>query len=200
MSIKGQCCTAGSRIFVQEGIYDTFLTKFTAAAKALASATGDPFVKETQHGPLVSQTQFDRVMSYIRSGKEEGAKVHIGGERHGQEGFFIQPTIFTDVKPEMKIIQEEIFGPVAALIKFKTEEDVIESANDTVYGLACHVFSENLSRALRVAHALEAGSAWVNCAQTTDKAVPFGGYKQSGFGRELGEYALETYVFFMSGT
>jgi len=190
----GQACTAGSRIFVQEGLYDKFLASFTQVAKFLETATGDPFTKGTEHGPQVSQTQFDRVMGYIDSGKKEGAKIHIGGARHGEEGYFIQPTIFTDCKPEMKIIQEEIFGPVAAVMKFKTEEEVIESANATSYGLACNVFSENLSRALRVAHQLEAGTAWVNCAQAADVAVPFGGYKQSGIGRELGQYALDTYT------
>jgi len=190
----GQVCIAGSRIFVQEGIYDAFLTQFTAIAKYLTSATGDPFSNETQHGPQVSQTQFERVMGYIESGKQQGATLHTGGERHGDEGYFIQPTIFTDVKPEMKIVQEEIFGPVAAIIKFKTEEEVIEAANDTVYGLSCNIFSENASRAIRVAHALEAGTAWVNTALTTEVAVPFGGYKQSGIGRELGEYALDTYT------
>ncbi|KAG5715104.1 Aldehyde dehydrogenase [Termitomyces sp. T112] len=190
----GQSCTAGSRIFVQEGIYDEFLAKFTAIAKSLAAATGDPFGIGTKHGPQVSQVQFDRVMSYIESGKQDGATVHTGGARHGEEGYFIQPTIFTNVKPEMKIVREEIFGPVGVVVKFKTEEEVIEAANNTMYGLACHIFSQNISRALRVAHSLEAGSAWVNCAQSTDKAVPFGGFKQSGIGRELGEYALDTYT------
>ncbi|KAG6837020.1 hypothetical protein H0H93_016227 [Arthromyces matolae] len=209
-SNMGQSCVAGSRIFVQEGIYDQFLTKFTDLTKRLAAATGDPFDVGTLHGPQVSQLQFDviwfpcydllaslmspiqRVMSYIESGKQDGATVHTGGVRHGAEGYFIQPTLFTNTRPEMKIVQEEIFGPVGVVIKFKTEEEVIEAANKSSYGLACHVFSQNISRALRVAHALEAGSAWVNCAQWTDKAVPFGGYKQSGIGRELGEYALET--------
>jgi aldehyde dehydrogenase (NAD+) len=190
----GQACTAGSRIFVQEGIYDTFLAKFTAVAQALTQTTGDPFAPGTQHGPQVSQTQFDRVMSYIEAGKTGGAKIHLGGERHGTEGFFIKPTIFTDCNLDMKITQEEIFGPVATLIKFKTEEEVTEMANNTTYGLACHIFTQNVSRAIRMAHALEAGSAWVNCAQATEVNVPFGGYKQSGIGRELGEYALDTYT------
>ncbi|KAF6744112.1 aldehyde dehydrogenase [Ephemerocybe angulata] len=190
----GQVCTAGSRIFVQEGVYDKFLEHFTAAAKGLAEKTGDPFASGTQHGPLVSQAQFDRVMSYIKSGKEEGATVHTGGERHGDKGFFVQPTIFTDAHPGMKIVQEEIFGPVGVVIKFKTEEEVIEQANDTIYGLASHIFSENTSRAIRVAHAIESGMVWVNCANTVEVNVPFGGYKQSGNGRELGEYALETYT------
>ncbi|KAG5720688.1 Aldehyde dehydrogenase [Termitomyces sp. T112] len=190
----GQACTAGSRIFVQEGIYDEFLAKFTVVTKNLAAATGDPFAVGTQHGPQISKVQFDRVMSYIESGKNDGATVHTGGARHGTEGYFIQPTIFTNAKPEMKIVQEEIFGPVGVVIKFKTEEEVIEAGNNTAYGLACHIFSQNISRALRVAHSLEAGTAWVNCSQSADKAVPFGGYKQSGIGRELGEYALDTYT------
>nr|ADY86395.1 aldehyde dehydrogenase [Tricholoma vaccinum] len=190
----GQVCTAGSRIFVQEGIYDQFLAKFTEAAKALGAGAGDPFSPATLHGPQVSQTQFDRVMGYIDIGKKEGATVHVGGERHGQEGYFIQPTIFTECKPEMKIMQEEIFGPVAAVVKFKTEEEAVEAANNTTYGLACSVFSQNGSRALRVAHQLEAGTACVNCANATDISLPFGGYKQSGIGRELGQYALDTYT------
>ncbi|KAJ6587442.1 aldehyde dehydrogenase [Mycena vulgaris] len=190
----GQSCVAGSRIFVQEGIYPQFMEKFTAVVKGLGSATGDPFSHTTQHGPQVSQIQFDRIMGYISSGKESGATVHIGGDRHGTEGYFIQPTIFTDCTPDMKIVKEEIFGPVAAVLKFKTEEEVIEAANATTYGLSCCVFSENISRALRVAHALEAGSAFINSAQLVDAAIPFGGYKQSGIGREHGEYALATYT------
>ncbi|KAF9563464.1 aldehyde dehydrogenase [Agrocybe pediades] len=190
----GQVCTAGSRIFVQETIYDTFLDQFTKAAEHLASKTGDPFGTDSEHGPQVSQTQFERVMGYIDAGKKAGATVHVGGERHGEEGYFIKPTIFTNTTPDMKIVQEEIFGPVAAVIKFKDEEDAIAKANDTVYGLACNIFTQNVSRAIKVAHALEAGSAWVNCANTAEPGVPFGGYKQSGNGRELGEYAIDTYT------
>ncbi|KAJ7202138.1 aldehyde dehydrogenase [Mycena pura] len=192
----GQSCVAGSRIFVQEGIYPQFMERFTKLVQNLAQAVGDPFSASTRHGPQasVSQTQFDRIMGYISSGKASGATVHTGGERHGTEGFFIQPTIFTDVTPDMRIVQEEIFGPVAVVMKFKTEEEVIEAANATVYGLSCCVFSENIKRALRVAHALEAGSAFVNSSQTVDPAVPFGGFKQSGLGREHGEYALATYT------
>ncbi|KAJ2915802.1 hypothetical protein MD484_g4595, partial [Candolleomyces efflorescens] len=186
---------AGSRIFVQEGVYDKFLEHFTAAAKSLGDGAGDPFAPGTQHGPQISQTQFDRIMSYIDSGKEAGARVEVGGVRHGDKGFFIKPTVFTDVTLDMKIVREEIFGPVGVVIKFKTEEEVIELANDTTYGLASHIFSENTSRAIRVAHALESGSVWVNCANSLEIAVPFGGYKQSGNGgRDLGEYALETYT------
>ncbi|KAF8195310.1 aldehyde dehydrogenase [Mycena galopus ATCC 62051] len=189
----GQSCVAGTRIFVQEGIYPQFIEKFTAMVKGLGEAAGDPFEPTTQHGPQVSKTQFDRIMGYIASGKESGAKVHLGGERHGTEGFFVQPTIFTDVTPDMKIAKEEIFGPVAAVMKFKTEEEVIEAANATEYGLSACVFSENVGRAIRVAHAIESGSTFVNSAQLIEPCMPFGGYKSSGIGREHGEYALRTY-------
>ncbi|KAF7325153.1 Aldehyde dehydrogenase [Mycena kentingensis (nom. inval.)] len=186
--------SAGTRLFVQEGVYDEFVEKYTAMVKGLAGATGDPFAKTTQHGPQVSQSQFDRVMDFIASGKSEGAKVSTGGIRHGTEGYFIEPTVFTDVQPEMKIAKEEIFGPVVSIMKFKDEADVIEKANDTVYGLACYVYTENVKVALRVVHALEAGSAFVNTTQMTDASVAFGGFKQSGIGREHGEYALNMYT------
>ncbi|KAF4566214.1 hypothetical protein EYR40_001975 [Pleurotus pulmonarius] len=193
-SNMGQVCAAGSRVFVQEGIYPKFIEAFTKAAQGLGTAIGDPFAKESKHGPQVSKTQFDRVMGYIESGKEAGANVAIGGQKHGTNGYFIEPTIFTDCRPDMKIVQEEIFGPVAAVIKFKTEEEVIQMANDSIYGLACAVFTENGSRALRVIHALEAGTGFVNCYNTVGPSVPFGGYKQSGIGRDLGQYALDTYT------
>lgn len=191
----GQICAASSRILLQEGIYDTFVEKFTAVAKGLQQVTGDPFAAETQHGPQVSQTQLDRVMSYLHSARKDGAQFHVGGEKHenAKKGFFIQPTIFTG-KNNMKAVQEEIFGPVAALIKFKTEEEAIELANDTSYGLAAAVFSESSSTAIRVIHALEAGAAFVNCYGVPGPSLPFGGYKQSGIGREGGEYALDTYT------
>ncbi|KIK69171.1 hypothetical protein GYMLUDRAFT_35240 [Collybiopsis luxurians FD-317 M1] len=194
-SNSGQVCTAGSRIFVQEGIYDAFMKAFSAAAQNVHTKTGDPFSEGVVHGPVVSQTQFDRVLGYIKSAKEQGAKAFIGGDRHeNSEGFFVKPTIFTECTPDMKIVQEEVFGPVAAVVKFKTEEEVIEMANDTEYGLASAVFTENVSRAIRVTNALEAGMAWVNCNVTTEYNVPFGGYKQSGIGRELGSYAIQTYT------
>ncbi|KAG5219682.1 Aldehyde dehydrogenase [Salix suchowensis] len=159
------------------GIYPKFIEAFTKAAQGLGTAIGDPFAKESKHGP-------QRVMGYIESGKEAGANVVIGGHKHGNNGYFIEPTIFTDCRPDMKIVQEEIFGPVAAVIKFKTEEEVIQMANDSIYGLACAVFTENGSRALRVIQPLRLALDF----------VPFGGYKQSGTGRDLGQYALDTYV------
>jgi len=190
----GQACTAGSRIYVQEGIYDKFLQGFTKVAQVLGDSTGNPFEEGTKHGPQVSKTQFERVMGYIDSGKTEGAKVHVGGERHGNQGYFIKPTIFVDAKPDMKIMKEEIFGPVCSVVKFKTEEEVTESANNTVYGLAANILTQNVSRAIRMANNLEAGMIYVNSTQNSERNVPFGGYKQSGMGRENGEYALETYT------
>jgi len=190
----GQTCAAGSRIFVQEGVYDEFLEKFTATAAHLAAKTGDPFTEGIEHGPQVSKTQFERVMGYIESGISDGATVHHGGERHGNEGFFIKPTIFTNVHPGMKIVKEEIFGPVAVVIKFKDEAEVVEMANDSIYGLSAHIFTKDVSRAIRMAHDVESGSTWVNCAISSEINVPFGGFKQSGMGRELGEYALDTYT------
>ncbi|KAJ3569323.1 hypothetical protein NP233_g5124 [Leucocoprinus birnbaumii] len=190
----GQACIAGSRIYVQEDVYDKFLDGFTTFTKELTSAIGHPFEASTRHGPQVSKAQFDRVMGYIASGKSEGAQVHIGGESFGEEGYFIKPTIFVDVKPYMKIMREEIFGPVCSIVQFKTEDEVIEWANDTTYGLAANILTENSARAIRMAHALEAGIIYINSAMAGDINVPFGGYKQSGMGREMGEEALDTYT------
>ncbi|KAF8872539.1 aldehyde dehydrogenase domain-containing protein [Infundibulicybe gibba] len=187
----GQACCAGSRIFVQEGIYDEFLKRFTEKSRAIR--VGDPFETGIDQGPQVSQQQYDRIMEYIDSGKKEGATVHLGGDRHGTEGYFINPTIFTETKPDMKIVKEEIFGPVGVVIKFKDEDDVIRQANETVYGLASAVFTQNINRALDTAHRLHAGTAWINCVNQLHGNVPFGGCKQSGIGRELGEYALAHY-------
>jgi aldehyde dehydrogenase (NAD+) len=188
----GQTCTAGSRIYVQEGIYDEFFKLFMEKTRSLK--IGDPFAPDTFQGPQVSEIQFNRIMSYIESGKAAGAKVEIGGERHGTEGYFIKPTIFTNVDPSMKIVQEEIFGPVCVVIKFKDEEDVIKQANDTFYGLAAAIFTQNLNRAINTAHRLKAGTAWINCVNSFNSNVPFGGFKQSGIGRECGDYALTNYT------
>jgi len=189
---QGQVCSAGTRVYVQDSIYDNFMEKFIAVMKSIK--LGDPFHPETFQGPQVSKIQFDRIMNYIDKGKKEGATCLLGGQQHGTEGYFIQPTIFTDVKPEMTIVKEEIFGPVGVVAKFGNDEELIKLANDTVYGLAAAVFSENISRALTLANALKAGTVWVNSYNTIRTNVPFGGYKQSGQGRELGEYALENYT------
>jgi len=189
---QGQTCCAGSRIFVQASIYDAFLAKFTAKSQSIK--VGDPFALETQQGPQVSQIQYDRIMGYIESGKEDGATVHVGGERSGTEGYYIQPTIFTNTKPDMKIVREEIFGPVGVVIKFQDEDDVVRQANDTTYGLAAAIFTQNIDRAIRTAHRLKAGTVWINCINSFNANVPFGGFKQSGIGREQGEYALANYT------
>jgi len=188
----GQMCCAGTRIYVQDNIYDKFMEKFLAVMKGIK--VGDPFRPDTFQGPQVSKIQFDRIMSYIDRGKKEGATCLVGGQQHGTEGYFIEPTIFTDVKPEMTIVKEEIFGPVGVVSRFSNDEELIKLANDSVYGLASAVFSENMSRAIKLANALKAGTVWVNTYNTIRYNVPFGGYKQSGHGRELGEYALENYT------
>ncbi|KAL1850163.1 aldehyde dehydrogenase (NAD(P)(+)) ald5 [Diaporthe australafricana] len=188
----GQCCCAGSRIYVQDGIYDKFVAAFKKRAEE--NKVGDPFAEDTFQGPQVSQLQYDRIMSYIKAGKEEGATVETGGERHGEKGYFIKPTIFSGVTPKMKIMQEEIFGPVCTIAKFKTEEDVIEAAHDTNYGLAAAVHTKDLNTAIRVSNRLNAGTVWVNCYNALHHQMPFGGYKESGIGRELGEAALANYT------
>ncbi|KAI5477666.1 aldehyde dehydrogenase (NAD) [Pseudohyphozyma bogoriensis] len=188
----GQCCCAGSRVYVQESVYDKFLGLITDKVKAIN--VGDPFSEGTFQGPQTSKLQYDRIMAHVESGKEEGATVHTGGARHGTEGYFIQPTIFTDVKPDMRIVKEEIFGPVIVVSKFKDEADLLQLANDSMYGLAAAVFSRDISRALSVANKLKAGTVWVNSYNQLHSQVPFGGFKQSGIGRELGEYALANYT------
>jgi len=188
----GQCCCAGSRIYVQSGIYDKFVERFKA--RAIANKVGDPFAADTFQGPQVSQLQFDRIMGYIDEGKKAGATVVTGGERHGDKGYFIQPTIFSDVKEDMKIMQEEIFGPVCSIAKFETEEEIIQTGNHSTYGLAAAVHTTNLNTAIRVANNIRAGTVWVNSYNMLHHQVPFGGYKESGIGRELGEAALANYT------
>ncbi|KAF3936123.1 Omega-crystallin [Dactylella cylindrospora] len=188
----GQCCCAGSRIYVQESIYDKFVERFRQRAKE--NVVGDPFDEKTFQGPQVSQLQYDRIMDYIKIGKEEGAKVETGGERHGDVGYFIQPTIFSNVSHDMKIMQEEIFGPVCAIAKFKDLEDVLDIGNNTNYGLAAAVHTKNLNTAIQVADGLKAGTVWVNSYNLLHWSLPFGGFRQSGIGRELGKAALDNYT------
>jgi len=188
----GQCCCAGSRIYVQSGIYDKFVEAFKKRAQE--NKVGDPFDENTFQGPQVSQLQYDRIMGYIEEGKKEGATLEIGGGRHGDKGYFIQPTIFSNVSQDAKIMQEEIFGPVCAIAKFETEEEVLKLGNDSIYGLAAAVHTQDLNTAIRVSNALHAGTVWVNCYNLLHHQLPFGGYKSSGIGRELGEAALANYT------
>lgn len=189
---QGQCCNAGSRLFVEEKCYDDFVAK--SVEKARQRTVGDPFDPNTKQGPQIDQEQFDKIMSYIESGMRDGAQMLCGGHRWGDRGFFIEPTVFADVKNEMKIAQEEIFGPVMSIIKFKDIDEVIHLANTTMYGLAAGVWTKDITKAHAIANNVRAGTVWVNCYHVFDAAAPFGGFKQSGMGRELGEYCLEHYT------
>ncbi|MBV8475716.1 MAG: aldehyde dehydrogenase family protein, partial [Acidobacteria bacterium] len=190
--LSGQVCCAGTRVFVQQDFQDTFvdaLTRYTADFKA-----SDPLDPKTTVGPLVSKEQFNRVKSYLELGKKEGATPALGGEVGTGKGYFVDPAIFTGVRNNMRIAQEEIFGPVASVIPFKDENDAVLQGNDTTYGLAAAVWTNDVSRAHKVARALKAGTVWVNCYNNIDPISPFGGYKQSGIGRELGRYAIDLYT------
>lgn len=190
---QGQVCCAGSRIFVQENMYDQFTDSLAQMAQSLT--LGDPFDPNTRMGPLVSKEQHDRVLGYLKVGAQEGAKAKVGGQAGPQErGFFVQPTVFTGVKNNMRIAREEIFGPVASAIPFKDENDAVLQGNDTTYGLAAAVWTKDISRALTVARKLKAGTVWINTYGALDPISPFGGYKQSGFGRELGKHAIDLYT------
>ncbi|KAJ6637862.1 Aldehyde dehydrogenase, cytosolic 1 [Pseudolycoriella hygida] len=188
----GQNCVAGSRTFVQENIYDEFVRRATEKAKA--RKVGNPFDDGVQQGPQINNKMMTKVLGYIESGKQEGAKLETGGNRIGTSGFFIEPTVFSNVTDDMKIAREEIFGPVQSILKFKTLDEVIERANNTKYGLAAAVITKNIDTALTFAKAVEAGSVWVNCYDAVVPQCPFGGYKQSGSGRELGENGIELYL------
>lgn len=188
----GQCCTAGSRNFVHESIYDEYVKR--ATARAQKRVTGDPFDSKTDHGPQIDQEQFDKILDLIDSGKKEGAKVECGGGRHGDKGFYVQNTVFSDVKDEMRMAKEEIFGPVQLIMKFKNIEEVIERANNTNYGLAAAVFTKDLDKAITISNSLQAGTVWVNCYHAVNTTAPFGGFKMSGQGRELGQYGLSQYT------
>jgi len=187
----GQCCCASSRVFVHESVYDEFVAK--SVEKAKARSVGDPF-ESVDQGPQVDKIQFDRIMNYIDSGKNSGLSLAAGGARKGDVGYFIEPTIFVDMPDESKLMKEEIFGPVMGITKFKDEAEVIRRANDSNYGLAAGIFSSNVNTVTRVQRHIKAGTIWVNCYNIFDNATPFGGYKESGVGREKGEDALKNYL------
>ena len=190
---QGQVCCAGSRTFVHEDIYDVFLEKLMTAAKE-RQRLGNPLAPETTQGPQVSLEQFNQVMNYIELGKSEGAKCLFGGAREGSKGYFVQPTAFVDVKNDMRIWNEEIFGPVMSIAKFSTIDEVVERANDTSFGLASAIWTKDLGTAQYVQKKLRAGIVWINCYSVFDANLAFGGYKSSGIGRELAQYALENYT------
>ncbi|HEY9745046.1 MAG TPA: aldehyde dehydrogenase family protein [Oculatellaceae cyanobacterium] len=193
---SGQCCTAGTRLLLQEGIYDRFIKALVEKAQRIK--LGNPQNKDTEMGPLISKKQQERVLRYIELGKKEGATCLIGGGAPEKDelkpGCFVEPTIFVDVDNRMTIAQEEIFGPVLSVIKFSTEEEAVKIANDTQYGLAGAVWSRNNDKALRVARKLRAGTVWINEYHMVSEKAPFGGYKQSGLGRELGAHSLDEYT------
>jgi aldehyde dehydrogenase (NAD+) len=189
---QGQVCTASSRIFVHERVYDTFVEKLVAATRTRTQ--GNPF-KDVTMGPQVSVEQRDTVWNYIKVGKKEGAQCVIGGKLNDNErGYFVPPTIFTNVTDEMTIAKEEIFGPVMSILKFRSLEDAIKRGNKSLYGLAAGVFTRDISTAFKFASEIKAGTVWINTYNSFDVAQPFGGFKHSGIGRELGEYALEMYT------
>ncbi|XP_065060505.1 aldehyde dehydrogenase, mitochondrial-like [Rhopilema esculentum] len=188
---QGQCCCAGSRTFVEESIYDEFVAKSVERAKK--RILGNPLDTSTTQGPQVDSEQMSKIIELIESGKKEGASLQCGGGQVGDKGYYIAPTVFSDVSDDMRIASEEIFGPVQQIMKFKTADEVIERGNKTMYGLAAAVQTNDLNKALKVAHGIRAGTVWVNCYDVLHAHSPFGGYKMSGTGRELGEYGLEQY-------
>lgn len=188
----GQSCVASSRVFAQEGIYEAFLKKMAERAKK--HSIGDPFDIGVDHGPQISQTQMNTILGYIESGKEEGARVIAGGNRVGNQGYFIEPTVFADVEDGMKIAKEEIFGPVMSVLKFKTLEEVVERANATTYGLAGGVVTKNMDVANKLSRSIRSGVVWVNCYLFLDAVMPFGGCKMSGIGREHGIHGILNYM------
>lgn len=197
MSNQGQICTATSRIFVHREILPTFLKQFKAAVESVK--IGNQWDSETFQGPQVTRAQYERILSYMEIAKSEGATILTGGAAHvpanpeNKNGYFVQPTVITDAADSMRIVQEEVFGPVVVILPFDNEEEAIRRANNTTYGLGAAVFTTDLERAHRVAAAIESGMVWVNSSQDCDPRVPFGGVKQSGIGRELGEAGLEAY-------
>lgn len=189
---QGEVCCAGSRLFVEDSVHDEFLEKLKNNAESLIQ--GDPLDKKTQMGAQVSEEQFNKILGLIEQGKSEGATVVTGGVRAFDKGYFVKPTILGNVHNDMTVAQEEIFGPVVSALKFSDLDDLRKQANNTIYGLSAGVWTRDIGKAHRFARDIKAGTVWVNCYNCFDAASPFGGFKQSGFGRELGEHALELYT------
>lgn len=189
---QGEVCCAGSRLFVERKVHDEFLAKLKSSAEKLV--LGNPLDPKTQMGAQVSEEQFDKILGMIQKGKSEGAKVLTGGERAAEKGYFIRPTVLSGVHNQMTVAREEIFGPVVCAIPFDDVNDLVKQANDTIYGLSAGIWTRDIGKAHRFAKEIKAGTIWVNCYNCFDAASPFGGFKQSGFGRELGQYALELYT------
>jgi aldehyde dehydrogenase (NAD+) len=189
----GQVCFAATRVYVQEGIYDKFVEGYKKALVAKAKTIGDPEAESTVMGPLIDKDQFDRVSGFIERGNSQGTLL-TGGSRVGDKGFFIEPTVFTNVESNAEIITQEIFGPVAVLNSFKTEEEILEKANDTNFGLMAGVFTQDINRALRIASDFDSGMVGVNCVSLMFMNTPFGGTKESGIGRECGSAALSAFT------
>jgi p-cumic aldehyde dehydrogenase len=189
---SGQICFAASRLYVQDSVYDQVVEAVAGVASQLKVGSGQ--APGTVLGPLVSRKQRERVLGYVESGLAQGARLVFGGKPVGDKGYFVQPTVFADADGSMKIVQEEIFGPVVSVIRFRDEDEVVRLANDTTYGLAANIWTRDIKKAHRVAHRLQAGSVWINCHGVVDAAVPFGGFKQSGWGREVSEEGLLAYT------
>jgi phenylacetaldehyde dehydrogenase len=188
----GQCCCAGSRLFIESSIFDQVVEGVSARAEKIRVGPG--MEKSTDMGPLVSAEQLNRVCSYLESGFAEGAKATAGGERMGDKGYFVKPTVLVNTNPKMKVVREEIFGPVVTAIPFHDPEELVASANNSEYGLAAGIWTRDIQKAHRTAALLRAGTVWINCYNIFDAALPFGGYKQSGWGREMGHEVLEQYT------
>jgi phenylacetaldehyde dehydrogenase len=188
----GQCCCAGSRLYVEKDVFEQVVEGISASAKKIHVGSGlDP---KTQMGPLVSEEQLNRVCGYLESGFSQGAKAAAGGHKTGDKGYFVEPTVLVDTTEDMKVVQEEIFGPVVVAMPFSSTEEIIPRANDNVYGLAAGIWTRDISKAHRMAESLQAGTVWINCYNIFDAALPFGGYKQSGWGREMGHEVLNNYT------
>ena len=188
----GQCCCAGSRLYVEQSIFDQVVEGVSNQAKKIKVGPG--IEPETQMGPLVSKEQLDRVCGFLESGFSEGAKATAGGKKVSSSGYFVEPTVLVNTDHKMKVVQEEIFGPVVTAIPFKDADSIVPVANDNIYGLAAGIWTKDISKAHRVAEKLRAGTVWINCYNIFDAAMPFGGYKQSGWGREMGKEVLEMYT------